>query len=131
MQYIYSICNSLIKWANKSHSSQIIMPAVRDLFIFIESSLLQENMIKTANENKDLDIKELMDSLKETDRDIQSIINNIEYLRDNLGLPVNDEQEYKTACLVADRLSQLRDEEVGVKDYHLAKELDDIFENIC
>jgi hypothetical protein len=130
MQYIYSICNSLIKWANKSHSSTIIVPAVRDLFIYLESSLLQEAMIKTANEKENLNIKDLMDSLKETDRDIQSIINNIEYLRDNLGMPVNDEQEYKTACLVADRLSQLRDEAVVVKDYPLAKEIDDIFENI-
>jgi hypothetical protein len=130
MQYIYSICNSLIKWANKSHSSTIIVPAVRDLFIYLESSLLQEAMIKTANEKENLNIKDLMDSLKETDRDIQSIINNIEYLRDNLGMPVNDEQEYKTACLVADRLSQLREEAVVVKDYPLAKEIDDIFENI-
>lgn len=129
MQYIYSICNSLIKRASKTYSSPIIIPAIRDLFIYIESSLLQGTMIKTSN-NENLDIKDLMDSLKETDRDIQSILNNIEYLKDNLGVSINNEQNYKTACFVANRLSQLRDEAIIIKDYHLAKGIDDIFEKV-
>ena len=133
MHYITAINQSLRKWAEHSHSSPIIISAVRDLTIIAETQLTSQIMQKTAliDKKEPNSFEDIMNGLKETDRDLQSILQNIEYLQQNISQPKpSEESDYETAEKTAIRLAQLRNEAVVLQDFQLAYEIETLFENI-
>lgn len=137
MNYIFSISQAMLDRAAKpNHYSQpIILSAVRDLLLLAESQFVNQAMVKTSSasqENEPYHIDMLIDSLKDTNRDIQDVLKSIEYLQQNIGqsMPIPSEQQQEIAQKTAYRLAQLRDEAVVIKDYELASELEFLFQEI-
>jgi len=117
------------------HSRPIIIAAIRDLFLIAESYLINNIMLKTADNKQQTEIfhvDELMSSLRDTNRDIQDVLKNIEYLQNNISdfQSLTNETQHELAERTATRLAQLRNEAVIIKDYQLAYEIENIFENI-
>lgn len=134
MNYILAISKSMLDNATNKHSKPIVISAIRDLFLLLESQLINQNMVKksfnTELEVEPENVNDLMSSLKDTKRDIQDIFKSIEYLQNNITKPISEKSQHEVAQKAAMRLAQLRDEAVIVKDYTLANEIDDLFENI-
>ena len=134
MNYILAISKSMLDNATDNHSKPIVISAIRDLFLLLESQLINQSMVRTSS-NTELEIEpenvnDLMSSLKDTKRDIQDIFKSIEYLQSNITQPTSEKSQYEVAQKAAMRLAQLRDEAVIVKDYTLANEIDNLFENV-
>ncbi len=137
MNYIFSIAKSIFDYSNEfnPNSKPIIISAVRDLLLIAESYMVNNIMVKTANNQKNtaekFHVDELMNSLKNTNRDILDVLKNIEYLQNNMGLNfLQEKQQHYLAEKTANRLAQLRNEAVVIKDYKLAYEIENIFENL-
>ena len=137
MNYIFSISDAMLERSNNYHyrSKPIIISAVRDLLILAESQFVNKAMVRTANNSQQYEpyyVDNLMDSLKNTNRDIQNVLKNIEYLEQNIGKPIDisPQEQYQLAEKTAFRLAQLRDEAVIIKDYELANEIENLFNEI-
>jgi len=133
MQYVYSIGKSLIEWEQNHHtpSSTFILSTARDILVLAESCLVSDIMTKTAkSQNNSYSADSIISSLKNTNRDLQDILNNIESLQQNINMPldITPQQKRDIAQKTAMRLAQLRDEAVIIQDYTLAYQIENLFD---
>jgi len=127
----------MLDWVNRNNSisKPIVISAIRDILLVAESQLVNKIMIKTSSvedEYNNSHVDNLMNSLKNSTRNIEDILKNIKYLQQNIGQtpPFSKEQTYDIANKTTTRLAQLRDEAVIIKDYQLANEIDELFDAI-
>lgn len=134
MEYIFSIAKALMDY-DKIESQPLVISAARDLLLLAESQMISQIMLKTASKDTKQQtphVDELLNSLKDSTRNIQDVIKNIEYLQNNIGqfMPFSIDKQYETATKTAERLAVLRDSSVIIKDYKLASEIDNILEAV-
>lgn len=138
MNYLLDISKAMLKRASNvnCNSKPIIISAVRDLLLLAESQLLNGIMVRSATtslyeQNEPYNVNDLMNSLKNTNRDIKNVLKNIEYLEKNTTMPLKSPQIQKEIAEKSVlRLAQLRDEAITIKDYELADSIENLFSEI-
>jgi hypothetical protein len=125
MSYLLEISNSLLKWGNSNPNSRpIILSAVRDFLIYEEAQALRTTMVKTAANEQPTGVSDLINSLRETDRDLRDILKSIDYIQtrfnDQKPSPKDQQEITKTAM---SRLGQLHYEAANIGDGVLSREI--------
>ena len=126
MIYLRQLSNSLLKWSNLNpKSSTIILPVVRDFLILEEIKLIKSAMKKMANSNiEPSNVQDLMYTLKDTNRDLHDILQNIEFLQGKCQEDDSPTQETNEITKIAiSRLCSLQKEAEAINDVQLSREI--------